>query len=201
MADDLDEFDAYLDHLAQELGHANRHAGLKGYCSGLVIPLSRKSVEPMAAHIDPLHASAQHQSLHHFVAKAECSDKAIMRRVREWVMPVLGAHAAEEAGYYWIIDDTGFPKKGRHSVGVARQYCGQLGKQDNCQVAVRLSIATQRGSLPIAYQLYLPHEWIDDPARRQRAGVPEDQIFATKPQIALAQLHEAIASDIPPGVV
>jgi len=128
MTDDLDEFDAYLDHLAQELGHANRHAGLKGYCSGLVMPLSRKSVEPMAAHIDPLHASAKHQSLHHFVAKAEWSDKAIMQRVREWVMPALGAHAAEEAGYYWIIDDTGFPKKGRHSVGVARQYCGQLGK-------------------------------------------------------------------------
>jgi len=155
MTDDIDEFEAYLNHLAQELGHADRHAGLKGYCSGLVLPLSRKSVEPMAAHIDPLHASAKHQSLHHFVAKAEWSDKAIMQRVREWVMPALGAHAAEEAGYYWIIDDTGFPKKGRHSVGVARQYCGQLGKQDNCQVAVSLSIATQRGSLPIAWQLYV----------------------------------------------
>jgi SRSO17 transposase len=139
MREDVDEFEAYLNHLAQELGHADRHAGLKGYCSGLVLPLSRKSVEPMAAHIDPLHASAKHQSLHHFVAKAEWSDKAIMQRVREWVMPALGAHAAEEAGYYWIIDDTGFPKKGRHSVGVARQYCGQLGKQDNCQVAVSLS--------------------------------------------------------------
>jgi len=201
MADDLDEFDAYLDHLAQELGHANRHAGLKGYCSGLVMPLSRKSVEPMAAHIDPLHASAKHQSLHHFVAKAEWSDKAIMRRVREWVMPVLGAHAAEEAGYYWIIDDTGFPKKGRHSVGVARQYCGQLGKQDNCQVAVSLSIATQRGSLPVAWQLYVPREWTDDRERARRAGIPDDQAFATKPQIALAQLREAIASGIVPGIV
>jgi len=141
MTEEIDEFEAYLNHLAQELGHADRHAGLKGYCSGLVLPLSRKSVEPMAAHIDPLHASAKHQSLHHFVAKAEWSDKAIMLRVREWVMPALGAHAAEEAGYYWIIDDTGFPKKGRHSVGVARQYCGQLGKQDNCQVALSLSYA------------------------------------------------------------
>ena len=201
MTDDLDEFDAYLDHLAQELGHANRHAGLKGYCSGLVMPLSRKSVEPMAAHIDPLHASAKHQSLHHFVAKAEWSDKAIMRRVREWVMPVLGAHAAEEAGYYWIIDDTGFPKKGRHSVGVARQYCGQLGKQDNCQVAVSLSIATQRGSLPIAWQLYVPKEWIDDRERARRAGIPDDLVFETKPQIALAQLREAIASGVAPGIV
>ncbi|OUL74128.1 transposase, partial [Paraburkholderia hospita] len=135
MREDVDEFDAYLKDLAQALGHADRHAGLKGYCSGLVLPLSRKSVEPMAAHIDPLHASAKHQSLHHFVAKADWSDRAVLQRVREWVMPALGAHAAEETGYYWIIDDTGFPKKGRHSVGVARQYCGQLGKQDNCQVA------------------------------------------------------------------
>jgi SRSO17 transposase len=166
-----------------------------------VLPLSRMSVEPMAAHIDPLHASAKHQSLHHFVAKAEWSDKAIMQRVREWGMPALGAHAAEEAGYYWIIDDTGFPKKGHHSVGVARQYCGQLGKQDNCQVAVSLSIATQRGSLPIAWQLYVPKEWIDDRERARRAGIPDDQAFATKPQIALAQLRGAVSSGIVPGIV
>ena len=95
MTEDIDELEAYLNHLAHELGHADRHAGLKGYCSGLVLPLSRKSVEPMAAHIDPLHASAKHQSLHHFVAKAKWSDQAIMQRVREWVMPALGAHAAE----------------------------------------------------------------------------------------------------------
>ncbi|MGF6789739.1 DDE superfamily endonuclease [Paraburkholderia tuberum] len=143
MKEDVDEFDAYLNHLAQALGHADRHAGLKGYCSGLVLPLSRKSVEPMAAHIDPLHASAKHQSLHHFVAKAEWSDRALLQRVREWVMPALGAHAAEEAGYYWIIDDTGFPKKGRHSVGVARQYCGQLGKS----VRLRGSEAGRRGEV------------------------------------------------------
>jgi SRSO17 transposase len=201
MKEDVDEFDAYLNHLAQALGHADRHAGLKGYCSGLVLPLSRKSVEPMAAHIDPLHASAKHQSLHHFVAKAEWSDRAVLQRVREWVMPALDAQAAEETGYYWIIDDTGFPKKGRHSVGVARQYCGQLGKQDNCQVAVSLSVATQRGSLPIAWQLYVPREWIDDRERAGRAGIPEDLVFETKPQIALAQLREAIASGIVPGIV
>src|SRR5580704_2190989 len=200
MADDLDEFDAYLDHLAQELGHAKRHAGLKGYCSGLVMPLSRKSVEPMAAHIDPLHASAKHQSLHHFVAKAEWSDKAIMQRVREWVMPALGAHAAEEASYYWIIDDTGFPKKGHHSVGVARQYCGQLGKQDNCQVAVSLSVATHQGSLPVAYRLYLPKDWADDRVRRAVAGVPDDIRFQTKPEIALQQMRQALAAGVPPGV-
>ena len=66
-----ERFDRYLDHLAQGLGRANRHAGLRGYCTGLMLPLSRKSVEPMAAHLDPLHASARHQALHHFVAQAE----------------------------------------------------------------------------------------------------------------------------------
>src|SRR5271154_2373173 len=201
MREDIDEFEAYLNHLAQELGHADRHAGLKGYCSGLVMPLSRKSVEPMAAHIDPLHASAKHQSLHHFVAKAEWSDKAIMQRVREWVMPWLGAHAAEEAGYYWIIDDTGFPKKGRHSVGVGRQYCGQLGKQDNCQVAVSLSIANHHASLPVAYRLYLPEDWAEDGERRRKAGVPEEISFKTKPEIALEQLRRACEAGIARGVV
>jgi SRSO17 transposase len=201
MTEAIEEFEAYLQHLAQGLGHADRHAGLKGYCAGLVMPLTRKSVEPMAAHLDPLHASARHQSLHHFVAKAQWSDTAVMQRVREWVLPLLAEHAASEAGVYWIIDDTGFPKKGRHSVGVARQYCGQLGKQDNCQVAVSLSLATQRGSLPLAYQLYLPKEWADDPVRRHKTGIPDEVVFATKPQIALAQLRQAIDSGIVPGVV
>jgi SRSO17 transposase len=140
----------------------------------------------MAAHIDQMHASARHQALHHFVAKTDWSDASPVQRVHEWVVPALATYAADEAGYYRIIDDAGFPKKGRHSVGVASQYCGQLGKQDNCHVAVSLSLATQLGSLPIAYQLYLPHECIDDPTRRQRAGIPEGQIFATKPQIALS---------------
>src|SRR6195952_322555 len=196
MSKDVDEFERYLNHLAQELGHSDRIAGLKGYCTGLVLPLSRKSVEPMAAHIDPMHASARHQALHHFVAKADWSDAALMQRVREWVVPALASYAVDEAGYYWIIDDTGFPKKGKHSVGVARQYCGQLGKQDNCQVAVSLSLATQRGSLPIAYQLYLPHEWADDPDRCAAAGIPGDVTFQTKPQIALGQLRAAVAAGI-----
>ena len=101
----------------------------------------------------------------------------------------------------WIIDDTGFPKKGRHSVGVARQYCGQLGKQDNCQVAVTLSIANHSASLPIAYRLYLPLEWTADAARRAQAGVPETIEFLPKPDIALDQIRAARAAGVPPGVV
>lgn len=191
------EFSGYVAHLSRALGHADRHAGLSGYCTGLMLPLSRKSVEPMAARVDPLHASARHQALHHFVAKSEWSDPSVMARVRDWVMPWLGL----DGGCYWIIDDTGFPKKGNHSVGVARQYCGQLGKQDNCQVAVSLSLASVQGSIPIAYQLYLPKDWASDVARRKAVGVPEEIAFATKPEIALAQMREAIAAGVPMGVV
>jgi len=191
------EFERYIAHLSEGLGHADRHAGLKGYCTGLMLPLARKSVEPMAANLDPLHVSARHQALHHFVARSEWSDASVLARVREWVTPLLGLHN----GCYWIIDDTGFPKKGRHSVGVARQYCGQLGKQDNCQVAVSLSLASTQGSVPIAYQLYLPQDWADDPGRGQAAGVPEAQAFATKPAIALEQMRRAIEQGVRTGVV
>ena len=157
------ELERYIAHLSEGLGHADRHAGLKGYCTGLMLPLGRKSVEPMAAGIDPLHVSARYKALPHFVVKSEWPDAAVLERVRDWVAPSLGL----EDGCYWIIDDTGFPKKGRHSVGVARQYCGQWGKPDNCQVAVSLSLASAQGSVPVAYQLYLPQDWADDPARRR----------------------------------
>src|SRR6266436_4941692 len=101
----------------------------------------------------------------------------------------------------WMIDDTGFPKKGEHSVGVGRQYCGQLGKQDNCQVAVSLSIANHHASLPVAYRLYLPQDWAQDEARREKAKVPPQIRFKTKPEIALDQLRWAREAGIAPGVV
>ncbi|CAG2324361.1 transposase, degenerate [Burkholderia sola] len=162
-----------------------------------MLPIRRKSVEPLAAHLEPEDVSARHQSLHHFVAKSEWSDTALLEQVRRWVLP----HMDPAGGLYWIIDDTGFPKKVKHSVGVARQYCGQLGKQDNCQVAVSLSVATEGASLPVSYRLYLPREWSDDPVRRQKAGVPEEIEFATKPGIATGQLHEARQSGAPDGIV
>jgi SRSO17 transposase len=186
-------FDEYLAHLALGLGHADRHAGLRGYCTGLMLPLARKSVEPMAARVDPLHASARHQALHHFVAKAQWSDQELLRRVCQWVVP----HMDFGSGGWWIVDDTGFPKKGKHSVGVARQYCGVLGKQDNCQVAVSVSLACDQGSLPVAWQLYLPEEWAADSTRRTKAGVPESVQFATKTQIALAQIRSLLADGAP----
>ena len=191
------EFERYLEHLCEVLGRAERGTGLKDYCRGLMLPIARKSVEPLAACADPLHVASKHQSLHHFVSTSPWSDNLVMKRVREWVMPTLGL----KRGGYWIVDDTGFPKKGKDSVGVARQYCGQLGKQDNCQVAVSLSLASVQGSIPIAYQLYLPKDWAADPVRRKTAGVPGDLTFATKPEISLAQMRQAIEAGIPPGVV
>jgi SRSO17 transposase len=194
---DLSEFERYMEQLCDKLGHADRRAGFVEYSQGLMLPIERKSVEPLAAHCDPWHVSAKHQSLHHMVANSDWSDEAVLGGVREWARPAMKL----EDGCSWIVDDTGFPKKGRHSVGVARQYCGQLGKQDNCQVAVSLSLASARGSLPIAFRLYLPEEWVADKARREKAGVPAGIGFATKPQIALDQIRSAKAAGVPAGVV
>jgi len=130
--------------LAGVLGHADRAAPLKAYCTGLILPGERKSLEPIAARVDPARVQAAHQSLHHFVAKADWSDEALLAVVRAEVLPAIERHGPIQA---WIVDDTSLPKKGRHSVGVARQYCGQRGKQDNCQVAVTLSLATVQASL------------------------------------------------------
>jgi len=188
-----ERFDRYMEHLAAGLGHSDRHAGLRGYCTGLMLPGARKSIEPMAARLDPLHASARHQALHHFVSRAEWSDEQTLQRVAQWVLPKMDF----TSGGFWIVDDTGFPKKGKHSVGVARQYCGVLGKQDNCQVAVSVSVATEQASLPVAWQLYLPKEWALDQARRTKAGVPADLAFATKTEIALGHLERLLGDGAP----
>src|SRR5674536_266630 len=138
----------------------------------------------------PARTAAQHQSLLHFVGQSAWSAAK--------VLPKIEGHGPIEA---WIIDDTGFPKKGKHSVGVARQYCGQLGKQDNCQVAVSLSIANHHASLPVAYRLYLPEDWTKDRKRLRKVGVPEEVDFKTKPEIALEQIEAACAAGLPLGVV
>lgn len=191
-------FEAYLSALMGVVGHADRAGPMRAYCQGLLLPAARKSVEPMAAVTAPSRAAAQHQSMLHFVGNSPWSAEALLREVGALVLPSIERSGPIEA---WIIDDTGFPKKGVHSVGVARQYCGQLGKQDNCQVAVSLSIANRQASLPVAWRLYLPKDWAADPARRRKAGVPETVSFRTKPEIALAQLRDACSAGLPPGVV
>ena len=189
---------SYLDGLTEAAGHADRRVPMENYTKGLMLPIERKSVEPMAARLAPANVRQMHQSLHHVVAEAAWSDDAVLRQVRRQVLPAMTRKPALAA---WIVDDTGFPKKGTHSVGVARQYCGQLGKQDNCRVAVSVSLATAEASIPAAYQLYLPEAWANDKQRRKRAGVPQDIGFQTKPEIALAQIRSLVNEDVPRGVV
>jgi SRSO17 transposase len=190
--------EAYLDAIVGGLGHVRRTASMRAYCTGLLLPGERKSIEPMAARLDPAHVQAKHQSLHHVVAEAKWDDAALLAAVRAEVLPAIERHGPVT---YWIVDDTGFPKQGTHSVGVARQYCGQLGKQDNCQVAVSLSVANDQASLPIAYQLFLPEVWANDQPRRDKAGVPAVIRFETKTAIALGQLRQALAAGVPVGIV
>ena len=196
--DSESRFAAFVEGIVSVIGHADRAGPLRDYCIGLMMPCERKSVEPMAAVTAPERTAAQHQSLLHFVGQAAWSDERVLAKVREMVLPRIERHGPIAA---WIIDDTGFPKKGRHSVGVARQYCGQLGKQDNCQVAVSLSLANHHASLPVAYRLYLPEEWAADSERRRKTGVPGEFPFMTKPEIALEQIDAACAAGLPRGVV
>lgn len=188
----------YLDRLGEAAGHVDRAVPLRLYCTGLLLPGERKSVEPMAARLAPDNVRRMHQSLHHVVADAPWSDEALLDRLRDNALPAM---TKADPVVAWIVNDTGLPKKGTHSVGVARQYCGQTGKQDNCQVAVSLSVATWKASLPIAYRLYLPEAWANNRQLRQQAKIPVDVLFQTKLQIALDQIRQAIEKGVPQGTV
>ena len=191
-------FEKYSDTIVNTLMHADREQPARWYIKGLMLPGERKSVEPMAARVQPQKVRSAHQSMHHLVAEAAWSDEAMLSAVAGAVLPKL---VREDVPVHWIVDDTGFAKKGNHSVGVARQYCGQTGKQDNCRVAVSLSIATAFGSIPVGYRLYLPRAWTGDVARRRKVGVPEAVGFETKPALAMRQIEAALASGYPRGVV
>ena len=194
--DSASRFAAFVEKLTSVIGHADRARPLNDYCAGLLATDGRRSVEPIAAVTAPAEVSVQHQRLLHFVANAPWSDEPVLAKVREMVVPVMERHGPIQA---WIIDDTSFPKCGSESVGVHHQYCGQLGKQANCQVVVTLSIANHNGSLPIAYRLYLPQEWAENAARRKKARVPKAITFRTKPEIALEQIRAACAAGVPRG--
>src|SRR5258708_26650134 len=188
----MERFEEYVSMIAGHLGHADRVGPFRGYCAGLMLPGERKSVEPMAARVAPTQVRSAHQRLHHFVADAPWSDAAVLGAVRTHVLTAAarGAGAPEVL----IIDDPGFHKQGKTGVGGRGQYCGQWGKQDNCRVAVSLSLATERYSVPVGYRLYLPKDWSVDLARRRQAKVPEDVEFATKPEIALGLIDAATAA-------
>jgi SRSO17 transposase len=191
-------FAAYVERIAGVFGHADRAAPFRAYCAGLLLPGERKSIGPMAERLEPRRAPGAHQSLHHFVANSAWSDEALLRRVRELVLPSLAARGGVQA---WAIDETAFRKSGAHSVGVARQPCGEMGRVENCQIAVSLSLVNAQASLPIAFRLYLPESWAADAAQRLTAGVPENVAFKTQSEIALDQIRAARADGVPEGVV
>jgi len=193
-----ERFDEYVERLGAVVGHADRREPLRGYLVGLCLPGERKSIEPMAARVDPRHVRARHQSLHHFVANAPWDEEAVLRVARDYVLEQMERHGAV-AG--WIVDDTGIPKKGKHSVGVVRQYCGVLGKQDNCQVAVTVTMANEAVSVPAAYRLYLPEVWAQDRRRRKEAAIPDEVKFKTKWEIALDQIARLRREELPPAPV
>jgi len=191
---DRTRFERYVDGLVEAVGHADRRAPLEAYLTGLLLPGERKSVEPMAARIDPRHVSRTHQSMHHFVASAPWEDRAVVAVARDYALRQLERHAPVGA---WVVDDTGIPKRGKHSVGVTRQYCGVLGKQDNCQVAVSVSLVNTTMSVPGAWRLYLPEKWANDPERRAEAGIPEDVGFLEKWRIALEEIDALLGEGLP----
>lgn len=191
-------FDQYVALLSDAVDRADRAEPLRHYCTGLLLPIERKSIEPIAAQVAPDHTAAKHQSLQQFIADAPWREAPVLGAARNYALPALLRHGGVEAS---IVDDTGLPKQGTHSVGVARQYCGQLGKVCNCQVAVSLSLVNQWMSLPVAFDLYLPREWVTAQVRREKAGVPPEINFRTKPQIALGQIQRAVKAGLEMGVI
>jgi SRSO17 transposase len=191
---DAARFEAYLERLSLAVRHADRREPLRAYLVGLLLPGERKSVEPMAAKLDPLHVRARHQSLHHFVAEAPWSELELLQVARDYALAALERHGPIAA---WVVDDTGLPKKGSHSVGVSWQYCGVLGKAANCQVAVTVSLVNATMSVPAGFRLYLPESWARDVQRRHDVGIPPEVEFQTKGAIALAQIDDLLSEEIP----
>ena len=181
----------FLKELLESLGRASRRHWGNVYVRGLLLDGERKSIEPMADRMPDGNVQAMQQ----LIGQSPWDFRPVRRRLAEKMAQELIPACA------WIVDDTGFPKKGDKSVGVARQYSGTLGKVANCQVAVSLHLATDEASMPLNYQLYLPKEWTDKPERLQRAGVPAGTGFKTKWQLALNLTDEALSWELPPGVV
>jgi len=183
--------EAFLADLLEPLGRLERRRWGNAYVRGLLLDGERKSIEPMAARLPDGNVQAMQQ----FVGQSPWDHNSIRKKLAErmidTMVPAVG----------WIVDDTGFPKQGKKSVGVARQYSGTLGKVGNCQIAVSLNLATADASMPINFEIYLPKAWADDPSRLKRAGVPNGHSFKTKWQIALYLIDQALSWDIPKGVV
>jgi SRSO17 transposase len=189
----------YFDRIGDVLGRPERRASFATYALGILGEGERKSIEPIAARAcaDPTRMDADHQRLHHFATDSPWEDDAVRREAARYA---LAAMTEREPIECWIIDDTGFPKQGKHSVGVQRQYSGTLGKVGNCQVAVSLSVATRTEHLPIDFALYLPESWLTN-EKRAEARIPWNLQHATKGELALQMISRAVDDGVPPGLV
>jgi SRSO17 transposase len=190
----------YLEEAGDVLGDKRRRASFATYAIGLLSEGERKSAEPMAARAcpDPKEVDKAHQRLTYITRSAEWSDRDIRRLASRYGIAAMTAHEPISA---WIIDDTGFLKQGKHSVGVQRQYSGSAGKVANCQIGVSLTVATDSAHLPIDFSLYLPESWASDPALRTKARIADDVTFKTKPELALDMIERAVDDGVCPGLV
>lgn len=198
--DGLQRLEEYFERIGKVLGDDKRRASFATYAIGLLSDGERKSMEPIAARscADPSRIDAEHQRLAHFVSNSNWRDKDVRREAAAYALEVL---TKREPVVAWIFDDTGFLKQGSHSVGVQRQYTGSAGKITNCQIGVSLTVATPTEHLPIDFELYLPQSWIEDPARRLEARIPDAVQFQTKPELAIGMLRRAAAAGVPRGTV
>src|ERR687894_790991 len=187
------DLDRWLEPFLEVLGHKRRRSWAPLYLRGLLGPSERKSLQPMAASL----GLSGHDQLQHFIASPAWDDAPLWRVLAEQADRLVGGPQAA-----LVVDDTALPKKGALSVGVARQYCGQLGKKASCQALVSLTLAGQETPIPVALRLFLPEEWTREPARCMAAGVPEAEVVArSKGEIALAELDRLRAAGVRFGIV
>jgi SRSO17 transposase len=199
-ADGVQRLEDYFSLIGEVLRNKKRRASFAAYALGLLSEGERKSMEPIAARVwgDKEHAGCGHQKLQYFISEADWDDREVRRAAAWYAIEELSRH---EPIRTWIIDDTGFEKKGDHSVGVQRQYTGTAGKTTNCQVGVSLSIASNYAHLPIDFELFLPECWTTDPERREKAKVPKDVVFKTKIELALEMIERASRDRVPGDII
>lgn len=189
-------FERFVKQMFRDVPYSPRRYWAQVHAHGLLLEGRRKSCGAIAYRLGEEDAEAREQSLQQFLYQSPWEWEPVRRRLAQAMVKALGP------GGGWIFDDTAFPKKGSHSVGVARQHCGTLGKQDNCQVGVSLSYATAKGAMPLDFALYLPEEWVENPARRKEAKLPEEVVFKTKGELALEGMDRLLKWGLPqPEVV
>jgi SRSO17 transposase len=196
----VQRLERYFEQIGDVLGEESRRGSFALYAMGLLGDGERKSVEPIAARAcpDPKQVDAMHQRLLHFAVDSKWSDRQVRQVAAQYALEAMTRREPVEA---WIVDDTGFLKQGKHSVGVQRQYTGSAGKVANCQIGVSLSVATRTEHLPLDFELYLPECWANEATRRREARIPPEVPFKTKPQLALQMIDRAVEDGVPPGIV